>query len=413
MNLIKTIKDVIKNIFKDINALLITILLSSVAILGVTNYIVSVPINYSMEDLNSTKNYVLNRRTLKIHKENCPAVAKMSKRNKINVNDSINNLTQKGYVICNRCRAGIKRQNEIVANLLDGIDFLLFGEEVIDLPTKEEYLKSIDEMGIWYVNNIPTYQNELQEEQIADYTGNLVNVKKYELKNKKDNKENKKKYNVITSDTGINIDKFDKNENILKCKEEAVINYSQNYDKISYIGNIACYPCEYLKDSVGGYNFAGDDCVRFMFSCLNNMDNRFVNLLSKYSKTKWRGVNTKRIANNNLEIQYAMQKMGFEIFDIESTEVDFNKDGYYEFLIKKLDSNFKLEKGDIITYYDEVENEGHIHFYLSEDENFGWGKVNRVYPQKSKTYIDSNTNKIICNEVAFTRVYRYIGNNDN
>ena len=82
-----------------------------------------------------------------------------------------------------------------------------------------------------------------------------------------------------------------------------------------------------------------------------------------------------------------------------------NDDGYSDFEIKAIDNTFKLRKGDVLS------RDGHIHIYLSEDENFGWGKVNNVYPQKTKTYIDSTTYNIICSGESFNRVYRYIGEN--
>ena len=59
-----------------------------------------------------------------------------------------------------------------------------------------------------------------------------------------------------------------------------------------------------------------------------------------------------------------------------------------------------------------------MHFYLGDGksinvENFGWGKVNRCYPQLSNIYIDDNMFKFV-NIVTgrseyYTRVYRYAG----
>ena len=71
-----------------------------------------------------------------------------------------------------------------------------------------------------------------------------------------------------------------------------------------------------------------------------------------------------------------------------------------------------LKTGDILA------RPGHVHFYLGDGEfinieNFGWGKVNRCYPQLSNIYIDDNMIKFV-NIVTgrseyYTRVYRYVG----
>ena len=39
------------------------------------------------------------------------------------------------------------------------------------MPTKEEYLKAVEEIGEWYVDHIPTYCRKLQEEDLQDYNG--------------------------------------------------------------------------------------------------------------------------------------------------------------------------------------------------------------------------------------------------
>lgn len=100
-----------------------------------------------------------------------------------------------------------------------------------------------------------------------------------------------------------------------------------------------------------------------------------------------------------------MTNMGFEIYDVRPEKVDINGDKYFEFEILPIDKNFKLQKGDILS------RDGHVHIYLSDEVNFGWGKVNNMYPQKTSTYIDASTKNIICSGEQFNRVYRYIGEN--
>lgn len=45
------------------------------------------------------------------------------------------------------------------------------------------------------------------------------------------------------------------------------------------------------------------------------------------------------------------------------------------------------------------------------EENFGWGHVNRKYPQLSSVGISNINNeyKIFCKDGNYNRVYRYIG----
>ena len=273
----------------------------------------------------------------------------MSERNKLKINDSLDNLTKNGYFVCNKCKAKKKKKNEYVASTLEGIENLIFEDKDVSLKSYNEYLDSIDEIGKWYVEHIATY--ETNPDDIAT--------------------ESAKEY------------------------------YKNN--RIDKRGDIFLYPCDNLKNCAGEYTKAGDDCVRFLFSCLNNMDNNFIKLLSKYSKYKWSSISSNILNERKDQLQYALTNMGFEIYDIEPEKVDLNGDKYFEFEIYPIDTNFKLQKGDILS------RDGHIHIYLSENENFGWGKVNNVYPQTTLTYIDSTTNVIICNGESFNRVYRYIG----
>lgn len=349
-DIVNGVKNVIDYIAKNVNNVIIWAFLTVIS-LGAVTYFVNVPIDYDVDAMVEYKDYVVNKRSLKIHIETCPSVSKMSQKNKLKTNDSLTNLINKGYFVCNRCKAGVKRKHEYIASALENIENILFGNKDIALKSYDEYLNSIDEMGKWYVEHIATYETNFND--IAT--------------------ENAKEY------------------------------YENN--KIDKRGNIYLYPCENLKNCAGEYTEAGDDCVRFMFSCLNNMDNNFIYLLSKYSKYKWSSISSEMLNTRKNQLQYAMTNLGFEIYDTKPEKVDLNGDKYFEFEIYPIDNEFKLQKGDIFS------RDGHIHIYLSENENFGWGKVNNIYPQNTLTYIDSTTNTIICNGEEFDRVYRYIGEN--
>ena len=344
------VKNLLVFITKNINNIIIWSFLTALSI-GAVVYFVNVPIDYEIDGISEYRNYIVNKRSLKIHIEKCPSVSKMSERNKLRLNDSLEHIMNNGYFICNRCKAGIKRKNEYVANILEGIENILFDNKDISLKPYDEFTNSIDEMGKWYVDHVATYETEL--DNIA-----TQNAKEY---------------------------------------------YKSN--KITKKGGIYLYPCNNLKNCAGEYTKAGDDCVRFMFSCLNNMDNNFVYLLSKYSKYKWSSISSNLLNVNRNQLQYAMVNMGFEIYDIKPEKIDLNGDNYFEFEIYSIDKSFKLKKGDVLS------RDGHIHIYLSDKENFGWGKVNNEYPQNTSTYIDTTSNTIICSGEEFNRVYRYIGEN--
>lgn len=345
-----SIKSVVKELLKSVKNIVVWVFLTALSIGGVT-YIVNVPIDYEINQMTEHRDYIANKRSLKIHIAECHSVSRMSERNKLQINNSLENLLNDRYFICNRCKAGVKRKNEFIASSLESIEKVLFGSEDITLKAYDEYIKSIDEMGRWYVEHIATYETKPDEDATKT-------AKEY---------------------------------------------YKNN--KIKRRGNICLYPCENLKDCAGEYTKAGDDCVRFIFSCLNNMDKNFINYLSKKSKYKWSSISSSRLNNKKDQLQYEMINMGFEIYDVNPEKVDLNGDKYFEFEILPIDKNFKLQKGDIIS------RDGHVHIYLSDEENFGWGKVNNIYPQKTSTYIDTITNSIICSGESFNRVYRYTGEN--
>ena len=114
-----------------------------------------------------------------------------------------------------------------------------------------------------------------------------------------------------------------------------------------------------------------------------------------------------------------MNKLGFEIYDKYTEYTDINGDGLVDAEINQNPATVTLKKGDIIS------RNRHIHFYLGNgtsltSENFGWGKVNRQYPQLSNINIESRdgsyavkfTNLSTNATEYYTRVYRYKGRGD-
>ena len=174
MLIFETIKDIAKNIksfvanlidivLKGLNNIAIWIFLVTIVATSSVIFFVNIPIDYDVNLLTESRDYIVNKRSLKVHIGSCYSVTKMSEKNKFLVNDTLENLLSKGYYVCNRCKAGIKRKNEKVASFLENVENVLFANEEISFKLYDEYLNSIDEMGEWYVNHIPTYQKKLSD----------------------------------------------------------------------------------------------------------------------------------------------------------------------------------------------------------------------------------------------------------
>ena len=275
----------------------------------------------------------------------------------------------------------------------------------IALPTREEYLKAIEDVGEWYVNHIPTYCRKLQEETKEEYNGFEKYVDKIKLKTKERLFNNTNEYNYLSNNSSsVTIDDLNINDKVLKANENAIYNYKNNYDAIDIKGGILQYPCELISESPK-YNKAGDDCVRYVFTVLNSIDPQFVERISKTSKRKWSNINTDLICNNKDNFVNAMLKNGFIIYDSDENMPEKS--------INKITRDFKLERGDIIC------RNGHIHIYVGNDEtdNFGWGKVNRYYPVNYSFSIEEIDNQYKVrmdkeNSVEYyDRIYRYVGGN--
>ena len=94
-NIITTVKNAINFVAKNINNVIIWAFLTAIA-LGAVTYFVNVPIDYDIDAMVEYRDYVVNKKSLKIHIETCSSVTKMSGRNKLRINDSLDHLTGSG-----------------------------------------------------------------------------------------------------------------------------------------------------------------------------------------------------------------------------------------------------------------------------------------------------------------------------
>ena len=369
--------------------------------------------------MDTKDNYVLNKRSLKIHAVDCDAINLMSRRNKLEVSDTLNHLLSEGYIPCEKCKA--RKRKKFLGLIEDPFREKEYIIDIEDLPSREEYLNAINEVGEWYINHVPTYQGQLELEKLSDYVGDDKYYKEYTLESKEIkfkifSSENSKDYISISNDSSAkSVDELNDNTDILKAKEEAVINYKNNYRNIDIKSSQAYYPCEYIEDSSDSYKKAGDDCVRFFFTVMNSFDKDFTYRLSKVASKNWSHIDTNLFYGNRNVIIKAMTLNGFDVYDINEGTID-------DIEIKKLNNNFKLSKGDIIV------RKGHIHLYLGDEygeaDNFGWGKVNRIFPQNYIYNLETTNGEdyyIVCDHDVdsdkqyrkYTRVYHYKGGNLN
>ena len=356
--------------------------------------------------------FIVNKRTGKIHSEDCPAVVQMNEKNKLYASDSLLNLLKQDYVVCRRCRAGFDKTGAdgIWQHLLHKN---LYTEEFEIEASREDYLKAVGEISEWYVDHVPTYAAGIQDESFSKYNGSLTNYKEYTMKNKGKTST----HNVISSDINASsLSLLKPDDEILRGTENAACYYNENIKQIDFKRHIAYYPCN-LLDAGSDYSKPGDDCVRYVFAVLNRMDNRFTDKYALLSDSSYSKTDSKMMATDYKSIAYGFINLGFKIFDSEQQKVYVDNDSLPEGYIFPIDDDFRLQKGDILA------REGHVHIYLGDGmaanaANFGWGRVYRSYPQTYRITVknvDGHRYISLINsagtEEAYPRVYRYTGNN--
>ena len=267
----------------------------------------------------TVREFIVNKRTGRIHSPECPSVLQMSDKNKWNVSDTLLNLLKQDYVVCRRCGAGLNssKADGFINHLLHGN---LYGDEIPITASQGDYLKAIDEVSEWYVDHVPTYASRIQEEPYSKYTGQYKNYKTISLWNR----GKRKSYTVLSADTEANSATFLSPDNqILRGSEKAVQNYSDCFRQIRFKRQIAYYPCDILPED-SDYNTPGDDCVRYMFTIFNRMDGQFTRKFHALTQSSYSKTNSKMIATDYEDIANGFSQLGFKIFD--STEREINLD---------------------------------------------------------------------------------------
>lgn len=389
------------NIYNQLKIILIMILVSIFCLSGCSKA------KDPSQD-NTVREYVVNKRTGKIHSHDCPSVLQMSAKNKLLVSDTLLNLLKQDYVICRRCRAGASKtkangkfQRLFYKNL--------YVDEIEINASKGDYLKAINEMSEWYVDHVPTYASYIQDESYSDYDGNYQNYREYKMTNK----GNTGMHIVLTPDTNAgNASSLRPTDQILRGTENAALNYLDHFKQIDFERKIAYYPCELLSPD-SDYNKAGDDCVRYLFTIFSRMDSQFVKKYALLTRSSYSRTDSATMATNYEDIAYGFINLGFKIYDTEEQEVDVDGDNNADGYVFPIDDRFQLQKGDILA------RDGHVHIYLgdgiaAEAANFGWGRVYRSFPRIYEITVDHDNGSILLksgpgHEERYRRVYRYLG----
>ena len=368
--------------------------------MGIGSYILND--NSSKIMTNNQITYLLNTKSKRVHSKDCGVGRRSKDKNKQYRTDSLTNIVKDGYKICGDCNAGIKKSfiSSITSKFDDPINV---DYDDIVLPTREEYLNAIEEVGEWYVNHIPTYCKTLQEEIIEEYNGIEKFIDKVKLKTKDRLFSKEAEYNYLSmNDSSVTIDDLNKNEKVLRANENAIYNYKNNYSKIVAKSGILQYPCEFLSESIE-YKKAGDDCVRYVFTVLNSIDSQFVERIAKTARKSWTKINTDLFNSNDTDFINAMTENKFQIYSSSLVKND-NR-------INEINNSFELKDGDIIC------RKGHIHIYIGKHntDNFGWGRVNRYFPANYSFSIENDGDKYRIkmdkgnSNEYYTKVYRYVG----
>lgn len=304
---------------------------------------------------NDDRNYILNKKTRKIHSIDCPSVKQMSEKNKISTSENLTNLIKQDYVVCRKCRAGIIKSG--AGDAWDRFFYPgLYAEEEEIIATYEDYLSAINEMSEWYVDHVPTYASRIQDEKLLLYKGNLHNFKEIDLRNRLRTRQ----HIVVSSDKEAkSISLLDRDTLIMRSCENAAVNYQDNYKRIKFNSRIAYYPCELLSEG-SDYSTPGDDCVRYIFAVFNMMDSQFTKKYAHLTRKSYRKTDSRMLTNDHENIAYGFVNLGFYIYDSKEYVIDVGDDIFIEGIIHKIDDGFQLRKGDILA------REGHVHLYLGD-----------------------------------------------
>lgn len=395
----------------DVRIMRKEIIVKGLMIILITSYISLIAgcmrLNFKSDDITIEKEYVINVDSKKVHSTECGSGKRISKQNKKIVKDSILQICSNGYKICKNCNAGLRTKHSAL---------------LYELPTTQEYIRALNEMGDWYTKHIPTYCKKIQVEKLGNYKGKEKYILQYSVINmRKGLFGSKELFNVISSsEQGKEITTYNKDITDITCAgESAITNYKDNFKNIDFEKNLAYYHCQYLENCED-YSKAGDDCVRYVFSALNHMDNNFISDLVCIAETDWRKIRAARLCTDSKKIAKAMIIKGFKIYDSIKQDIDYNNDGKIDYSTNIIDKDFKLKEGDLIV------RENHIHVFMDNKmlnaKNFGWGKVNREYPKNYSFYVNKIEENyyITCdndkdangNFNLYNRVYRYVGGDD-
>ena len=326
-------------------------------------------------------NYIINKRTGKVHSYTHGAQIIENKDNILETNDSLENiLKNENYDICRTCWAGLRKnlskyRNEdfnLIEKFMRLYDFNKEDEET------QKFLMCIFEVGEWYVDNVYTYQGGKQTIIETENTAKKeASNKAYDRwRNYLDNEYYNKNYGVKNDKKVLPV-VYDNNG-----KPTTLVTYrcdlfkNANYGKGTF-QKLKNAEGELIDEEYKNYCVI-DDCSKFAaavyYHYINKelLKNEYMDDKLGYGIDLW-GTNTEMFSRFNSFIKKltGTKKFEFYTWNDSTKSTNINKD-------------FILQIGDLIY------RKNHVEFYIGNNKVIGWGRLHKTYTINKTFHFESN-----------------------
>ena len=326
-------------------------------------------------------NYIINKRTGKVHSYTHGTQIIENKDNILETNDSLENiLKNENYDICRTCWAGLRKnlskyRNEdfnLIEKFMRLYDFNKEDEET------QKFLMCIFEVGEWYVDNVYTYQGGKQTVIETENTAKKeASNKAYDRwRNYLDNEYYNKNYGVKNEKRILPV-VYDNNG-----KPTTLVTYRCDLFKNANYGKGTFQKLKNAEDELIDEEYKNycviDDCSKFAaavyYHYINKelLKNEYMDDKLGYGIDLW-GTNTEMFSRFNSFIKKltGTKKFEFYTWNDSTKSTNINKD-------------FILQIGDLIY------RKNHIEFYIGNNKVIGWGRLHKSYTINKTFHFESN-----------------------
>ena len=309
-------------------------------------------------------NYIINKRTGKVHSYTHGTQIIENKDNILETNDSLENiLKNENYDICRTCWAGLRKnlskyRNEdfnLIEKFMRLYDFNKEDEEI------QKFLMCIFEVGEWYVDNVYTYQGGKQTVIETENTAKKeASNKAYDRwRNYLDNEYYNKNYGVKNEKRILPV-VYDNNG-----KPTTLVTYKCDLFKNANYGKGTFQKLKNAEDELIDEEYKNycviDDCSKFAaavyYHYINKelLKNEYMDDKLGYGIDLW-GTNSNSFLKESDIINILINTDKFDFIDLNT-------------LSKKVD----LTPGDLLI------REGHVDFFVNDNAVISWGRVHKKY----------------------------------